>query len=525
MGGSINLANVAIGFDASKIQRGVDMSAAEMRKLGSIVKESVSPMDRYNQEIEILEKAYKKGALSADRMAQAVDHLKEKYGQQTSLFGNLKMTDISSAVTGVNQALEIGSKVVNFARSAADAFAQEAGAIDNTADTAAKLGLRYNDLVLARRAFGEMGGMAEGEIDSSMQKMQINLIEARKGTNDLAKSLVTLGLDPDKLARMMPIEAVKAISAELGKMPNQAEQLQLSMDLFGKSGAGMVEVLRQGDDKIQDMETHLRATGMVMRESQVAAASEMNDRLERMQDYWVGIKNQVTGELAIGLVGMATVLEKSANSVSIIAGGLSGASNAVSPFAALAGIAGAPGQFLSNAYSEGSKQFADAEAKAKIDRDQKIQAQANEAASKEEQRAKDKQLAEEKKVDEKNAEDRGKRIAEQWRKTNKEVEDSNRERERIEKEREREGQQLGKEMGNAEKDKANMFENAGKDVKDGIAPALKAGSAEAYKFLLSQKDKAAQVAEKALEIQGRIKDIQQQQLDLLKNQAPIGLAG
>ena len=99
MAGSINLANVAIGFDASKITRGVDLSAGEMRKLNGIIKESISPMDRYNADLAVLEKAHKAGAVSADRMKQAVASLQEKYKQGVSASGTNSMTsDLKSTL-------------------------------------------------------------------------------------------------------------------------------------------------------------------------------------------------------------------------------------------------------------------------------------------------------------------------------------------------------------------------------------------------------------------------------------------
>lgn len=99
MAGSINLANVAIGFDASKITKGVDLSAGEMRKLNGIIKESVSPMDRYNADLAVLEKAHKAGAVSADRMKQAVASLQEKYKQGVSASSTNSMaSDLKSTL-------------------------------------------------------------------------------------------------------------------------------------------------------------------------------------------------------------------------------------------------------------------------------------------------------------------------------------------------------------------------------------------------------------------------------------------
>jgi tape measure domain-containing protein len=83
MAGSINLANVALGFDASQITRGVDLTAGEMRKLNGIFQGSVSEVDRYTAAMTILDKSRATGAFTADRLAQIEASLAKKYGIET----------------------------------------------------------------------------------------------------------------------------------------------------------------------------------------------------------------------------------------------------------------------------------------------------------------------------------------------------------------------------------------------------------------------------------------------------------
>ena len=83
MAGSINLANVALGFDASQITRGVDLTAGELRKLSGIVKSSESDLDKYSNSMRLLDVAQQKGAVTADRLAAAQDQLSKKYGIET----------------------------------------------------------------------------------------------------------------------------------------------------------------------------------------------------------------------------------------------------------------------------------------------------------------------------------------------------------------------------------------------------------------------------------------------------------
>lgn len=83
MAGSINLANVALGFDASQVTKGVDLSASEIRKLGSVVKASESDLDKYANSMRLLDVAQQKGAITSDRLAAAQAHLAKTYGVET----------------------------------------------------------------------------------------------------------------------------------------------------------------------------------------------------------------------------------------------------------------------------------------------------------------------------------------------------------------------------------------------------------------------------------------------------------
>jgi tape measure domain-containing protein len=83
MAGTINLANVAIGFDVSKIQKGTEFSRAELRTLSGVVQDSVAPIDRYNHALNMLGKAHADGAITAERMAAAEASLAKRFGVET----------------------------------------------------------------------------------------------------------------------------------------------------------------------------------------------------------------------------------------------------------------------------------------------------------------------------------------------------------------------------------------------------------------------------------------------------------
>lgn len=127
--GSINLANVALGFDATKLVKGVLDSAGELRKLNQIFKESISPIDRYNADMAILEKAHKAGALSADRLVQAEETLAKKY--------NMINTELTTTIRLTQKEIDLQDRLAMSSKKAA-----ESQGVGGAGAGAAMLGLR-----------------------------------------------------------------------------------------------------------------------------------------------------------------------------------------------------------------------------------------------------------------------------------------------------------------------------------------------------------------------------------------------
>ena len=310
MAGSINLANVAIGFDASKITRGVDLSAGEMRKLNGIIKESISPMDRYNADLAVLEKAHKAGAVSADRMRQAVDRLQEKYKQglpdskQGGMFGGGKITDLASAVTLATTAFRGLQSVVG-------PVFDEMDRIDKITDQANKLGLSFSELNTLQRSLGESSGLGADQIAMAMQKFQIGIVEAQQsGSGASFDALAALGINPDELSGMSQSQQFARIADSMQGVATHAERLKLAFDLFGKAGVDLVSSLEEGGDKLREMEEFAKRVGMNLSDVQVEGIGAANDAMDRLSMATQGWLSQIAAGSASGLEAIADDLTR-----------------------------------------------------------------------------------------------------------------------------------------------------------------------------------------------------------------------
>ncbi len=569
MAGSINLANVAIGFDASKITKGVDLSAGEMRKLNGIIKDSISPTDRYNADLAVLEKAHKAGAVSADRMKQAVASLQDKYKQgmpdskQSGMFGGGKITDLASAVTLATTAFRGLQSVVG-------PVFDEMDRIDNIADQANKLGLSFSELNTLQRSLGESSGLGADQIALAMQKFQIGIVEAQQsGKGASFDALKTLGIDPASLAGMSQSQQFAAIADAMQGVSTHAERLKLAFDLFGKSGADLVSSLEEGGDKLREMEQFAQQVGMNLTDVQVEGIGAANDAMDRLAMATQGWLSQIAAGSASGLEAIADDLTR------LVSVGENAEERFKSLGIAIASVYGTAkdlfeltpgslfgkllaGESIGNILGEAGSMdqaFAMMEAARKAHEEAEAAA-ASKGSKNEEAMAKAKQEAEAlaaKQKLEKEIEDAA-RTAEQEKKRRAQEEEN--ERKKRTEDMIRDAQRLKEEVASPfekymeelnrlqelidngaidqqtfDRGDKKLREQLQKETaadKNGIelatAPTLRAGSVEAYKMLNEQKNEEMEMALKQTELAEINNQIAQQQLEAIKEIQPIGRA-
>jgi hypothetical protein len=569
MAGSINLANVAIGFDASKITRGVDLSAGEMRKLNGIIKESISPMDRYNADLAVLEKAQKAGAVSADRMRQAVDRLQEKYKQglpdskQGGMFGGGKITDLASAVILATTAFRGLQSVVG-------PVFDEMDRIDKITDQANKLGLSFSELNTLQRSLGESSGLGADQIAMAMQKFQIGIVEAQQsGSGASFDALAALGINPDELSGMSQSQQFARIADSMQGVATHAERLKLAFDLFGKAGVDLVSSLEEGGDKLREMEEFAKRVGMNLSDVQVEGIGAANDAMDRLSMATQGWLSQIAAGSASGLEAIADDLtrlvsvgenaEERFKNLGIAIAGVYGTAKdlfELTPGSLLGKLLA--GESIGNIIGEAGsmdQSFAMMEAARKAQEAAEAEA-ASRGTKNEEAMAKAKQeadaLAQKQKL-EKEIEDAA-RTAEQEKKRRAQEEEN--ERKKRTEDMIRDAQRLKEETASPfekymeelnrlqelidngaidqqtfERGDKKLREQLQKDTapdKNGIdlaiAPTLAAGSVEAYKFMNDQKNEEMEMALKQTELAEINNQIAQQQLDAIKEIQPIGRA-
>jgi hypothetical protein len=167
---------------------------------------------------------------------------------------------------------------------------------DDAAKTADKLGIGIAELQELRYA-AERSGVSTGSFDTALEKMTKNIGLAMEGTGAQKDALDALGLSAADLAEMLPEEALGLIADRMNEVGTQAEKAAVANDIFGRSGIGMLNMLRGGSRGLRDLRDDARRTGYVLSEQAARDAEVFQDTLLDTQLVMKGLKNTVGAEL------------------------------------------------------------------------------------------------------------------------------------------------------------------------------------------------------------------------------------
>ena len=243
---------------------------------------SVAHLDR---EYEKLEDQLKQLTAQQNRWTRAIGRTKE----MGRTFGRMKTQLTGAFRAGAMAATIYGGAVFGVAKSTAALG-------DEVAKTADKLGIGTAELQELRYA-GERAGLSVSDIDKSLEKMQKNLGEAVTGTGAAKDALGQLGLSAADLTKMKPEEALGLIADKMQGVGTQAERAAIANDIFGRSGIGMLNMLRDGSAGLTELREDARKTGYVMSEEAARQSETFNDALLDAELSAKGVKNTIGAAL------------------------------------------------------------------------------------------------------------------------------------------------------------------------------------------------------------------------------------
>jgi len=237
------------------------------------------------------------------------------------------------ALIGINSAAQIGMAGV-----------QKFFAAINSADRLDELSNRLGISTESLSAYGyaaKLTGSSLDQFSAAIPKLSKQIAEAADETSGAGKLFAALGIDvKDASGNLRDVEDVlPEISDAFKTLKNDTIEQTLAMQLFGKSGAEMLEFLNLGSDGLAAMGDKAADLGIIIGGDTAAAAAEFNDRLDDLRFAGEGLATQLAAELLPAMTDLtkaATEFVADGSNASLIADGISAAFTAMSNSATVA---------------------------------------------------------------------------------------------------------------------------------------------------------------------------------------------
>ena len=210
-----------------------------------------------------------------------------------------KVKNLKIAVGGLNGALKVFAGVL-----AAGAFTRFIkGAIDS-ADSFGKLedqtGIAANTLQAYVNA-GKLAGIEQATIDKGLRRLSQSMREADQGVATYSDSFNALGLSVrDSEGNLKSNEQVLGeIADRFADMPDGATKAALAMEIFGRSGASMINMLNGGSAAIKELNYEVS-------DNFAQNAEFFNDQIALLTIKFDGFRKQLTDALLPTLNNLLT---------------------------------------------------------------------------------------------------------------------------------------------------------------------------------------------------------------------------
>lgn len=169
-----------------------------------------------------------------------------------------------------------------------------------------ELGVATGDLQVMSQVAAE-AGVSQQALTMGLRRTSRMVGELAQGSQPAQKAFAQLGLTMEDLAGLSTAQQFALISQRIAALPPQM-QAAAAIDIFGRSGQGLLNFIRTGADGIAEMDTLLTNLGVKMSGPQVAAIEAMGDAVGRLALPMQGFVNQFLANLAPAITAVSQIL-------------------------------------------------------------------------------------------------------------------------------------------------------------------------------------------------------------------------
>ena len=200
-------------------------------------------------------------------------------------------------------AIKLGTALVGAfaAHEMIDSVKRNIDAMDELSKAVEKVGIAAEDLQRLRYA-ADLSGVSAEALDKAIGKLSVSMLDLKDGTSDTAKALRAIGVKSGD----SPTEALAKISDQIAKMPPGFERTALAIKIFGKAGADLIPMLKDGGEEMKNLADQADRFGGVISGGALKASEEFNDNLSRIERTTTSMVRQIT----VGLLPALTAITR-----------------------------------------------------------------------------------------------------------------------------------------------------------------------------------------------------------------------
>lgn len=216
----------------------------------------------------------------------------------------VKKADVDLKRFGRNMTL-IGTTIVGSLFAVTKAVADNADQIDLLAK---RTGVTREELQKLAYAAMQEGSSIES-VSTSLVRLSRNMLNAVRGTEEAKMAFEALGIQiKDANGQLRSADQVMMdIADRFASMTNDTERAAVAMQLFGRGGAEIIPLLRNGRDGIQELKDEAEALGYVLSEEDVKILEKLGDELAAVRVGFGSISRQIAADVAPAFLRMATM--------------------------------------------------------------------------------------------------------------------------------------------------------------------------------------------------------------------------
>lgn len=215
---------------------------------------------------------------------------------------------MESAFSGVKTSLAAIGSVLTVG-----AFAGMVRGVADAGDQLAKLSTKTGAAVeeLSKLQYAaSLSDLSNEDLGASLIKLNKVMGEAAEGSKQATEALARFGIAPD--SSMTAIDAFKQIADRVKATGNEAKIASGLNDVFGKSFASLIPLLKGGSEGLKETGDELERMGGVMSGDLAKASEQFNDNLTKIETSLNALKISTLGPVVEGLESLTSKFNEAA---------------------------------------------------------------------------------------------------------------------------------------------------------------------------------------------------------------------